>query len=527
MGLRALSATALALLALTTVGTRGAAAAPGWLPAVDLSLSWEHAESPQIAFATSGDEVAVWDTGGRIRGATRQAGGTWSAPVDLSPSWQHAESPRVAVSARYTVVVWEGGSGIWSTTHQWHGGWAGPAQISGAGHDPQVAMNFGGDGVAVWRRDGGIWSARSLEAGYNRGHVWLDEVRVSAAAPSQPQVAIDYEGDEVAVWTLQDGSNRIVQSATRPRGGAWTAPVNLSSSRGSAVSDPQVAMSRHGDAVAAWTYEEGGKYLVQSASRRPHGSWSAPTDLSAPQGKMDAMEPHVAIDPWGDAVAAWVRQDGISQALQSATRPRVGAWSAPVNLSTVPGREISEPRVAVGREGDAVAAWVRGWNVKSATRPRGGTWSAPVTLSAPAHKAYDQDASHLEVAAESKGGAAAIWQRSAYGRTIVQTARREDAASRRRAQAYAAPVAQRKGANVRLALRCRGHGSCRGSVKLFFEHTLIAKRRFALAAHRGRTLVIKLNRRGRKLVRKTHRHRLKLELRGRGVKNRSEVLKGL
>ncbi len=532
VGLRALSATALALLALATVGAANAAAAPGWLPAVNLSAAGRNAKSPQIAIDYLGDAMAVWDSGGTIRSATRRAGGAWSAPVDLSPSRQHAESPQIAATSFLeAVAVWGAGGRIWSATRNpaWIGGWSLPLVGVAGGHEPQVAISSSAtsEAVAVWRHGDGIWSASGIPGNTERGHFWDAPVRVSAAGPFPPQVGIDREGDEVAVWILQDGSNRIVQSATRPRGGAWSAPVDLSPSGGSAVSDPQVAFDYHGDAVAVWAFEDGGKYLVQSASRPRGGAWSAPVDLSAPQRKMDAMDPHVAIDPRGDgAVAVWTFQDGINQTLQSAMRPRDGAWSAPVDLSTLPGRAISEPRVAFDHQGDAVAAWERGWSIESATRPRGGAWSAPVTLSTPAHKAYDQDASHLELAAGPHGDAVAVWQRSGDRGTIVQAASREAAAPRRRPQAYAAPVAHRKGTNVLLELLCRGHGSCRGAVKLFFEHRPIAKGRFTLAAHRARALRIKLNRRGRELVRNTHRHRLKLELGGRCVEHRTEVLKG-
>jgi len=94
-------------------------------------------------------------------------------------------------------------------------------------------------------------------------------------------------------------------------------------------------------------------------------------------------------------------------------------------------------------------------------------------------------------------------------------------------RSYAARIARRKGSKVLLRLRCRGSGRCRGLVKLLVGHELIGKARFRIAAGRAKVIRVKLNHKGRKLLRKTHRHRLKLKLRGRDVKPRVLVLKQL
>lgn len=91
-------------------------------------------------------------------------------------------------------------------------------------------------------------------------------------------------------------------------------------------------------------------------------------------------------------------------------------------------------------------------------------------------------------------------------------------------RSYAARVAHRKGSKVLLRLRCQGSGRCRGLVKLRVGHKLIGKARFAIAAHRAKVLPVKLNLAGKKLLRRAHRHRLKVKLSGRNVKPRVLVL---
>src|SRR4051794_520801 len=122
---------------------------------------------------------------------------------------------------------------------------------------------------------------------------WLAPVHVSLAGQKSPmpQVAVDADGDAVAVWERWNGTNYIVQAASRAAGGGWQAPVDLSAAGGSATR-PQVAVDPRGDAVAVWGRWNGTDRIIQAASRAAGGGWQAPVDLSATGQSAD--EPHVA-----------------------------------------------------------------------------------------------------------------------------------------------------------------------------------------------------------------------------------------
>jgi Glycine rich protein len=90
--------------------------------------------------------------------------------------------------------------------------------------------------------------------------------------------------------------------------------------------------------------------------------------------------------------------------------------------------------------------------------------------------------------------------------------------------ALAARVAKVKGGKALLKLRCRG-GRCGGVAKLQVGGKLIGKARFSIAAGKAKMVRVKLNGRGKKLLRHARRHRLQAKLRGRGVKPRTVVLK--
>jgi hypothetical protein len=125
---------------------------------------------------------------------------------------------------------------------------------------------------------------------------WLEPVSLSTTTRDAyaPQVAVDPQGDAVAVWRRSSGTGDRVQSATRPAGGAWQAPVDLSAP-GAIGFDPQVAVDRQGGAVAVWQrYDDADNLIVQGATRPAGGAWQAPVDLSAGS---NAADPQVAVDP--------------------------------------------------------------------------------------------------------------------------------------------------------------------------------------------------------------------------------------
>lgn len=370
---------ALAALTVAAVVPGGALAAPTWLAPSDLSATGQDAGHAQVAVDPAGDAVVVWQRydGSEeiVQAASRPAGGTWQPPTNLSAPGQDAEEPRVAIDQA-------------------------------------------GDAIAVWRRSDG--SNQIIQAaGRPAGGTWAPAVSLSAAGESarEPAVVVDPAGGATVVWARFDGSNTIVQAASKPAGGVWQSAVDLSTA-GRNASRPDIGVDAAGDAVAIWERYDGSSYIIQSASRPAGASWGAPLNLS--EIGENAEEPTVSIDPAGDAVAVWWRFEGGDQVIQSTSRSAGGTWQGPVNISA-PGIGASEPDVAVGPTGDAVAVWTRNdgahYIVQSASRPAGGSWQAPTNLSA-----TGQDAGHAEVGVDQAGDAVATWERYDGSEFVVQAA---------------------------------------------------------------------------------------------------------
>ena len=250
---------------------------------------------------------------------------------------------------------------------------------------------------------------------------WLEPTNLSALGrnASEPQVAVDAAGDTVAVWSRTDGSHTIIQSSSRPAGGAWTPVADLSAS-GRSATEPQVAVDAVGNAVAVWSRTNGSHTVIQGASRPTGGDWTSPLDIS--DSERSAVESEVAVDPAGNAVALWSRFDGSDDIVQGALLvPGSGSrWSEPVDISTA-GENAEEPQVAVDGAGNAVAVWSRleGSNTiaQAAYRASGGPWGTPTDLSKAGGNAKEP-----QIAVDPGGSAIAVWSRAVGGLGTVQAA---------------------------------------------------------------------------------------------------------
>ena len=73
-------------------------------------------------------------------------------------------------------------------------------------------------------------------------------------------------------------------------------------------------------------------------------------------------------------------------ALTFAASAEAAAWQGPATISEATVNGDPSPTIALGRSGDAVAAWwddANGGRIAFARKRAGGTWSAPVTVAAP------------------------------------------------------------------------------------------------------------------------------------------------
>ena len=426
---------ACALMALAAVLALGAAPAVAiqgpWLAPVDLSAADQTAGAPQLAFAPDGTTTATWTapSGGVheiVQVSTRPPGGVFGSPVDLSATGQNASTPQLAVAADgTTIAIWsryELAGGIVQTSTRPPGGAFGPAvNLSVAGLEavtPQIAVAADGTATAVWRRDDG--SNHVIQASTRPvGGVFGAPVNLSATGQdaTAPQIAVAADGTTTAVWQRNNGSNEIVQASIRPPGGAFGPPVDLSVTTQDALA-PQLAVAADGTTTAIWSRNNGANYVIQASTRPAGGSFSAPVNLSVAGASAETPQLTIAAD--GSTTVVWSRSDGVNDRAQASTRPAGGAFAAPVDLSAA-GSGARDPQVATAADGSTTAIWRRfdgaTYIVQSSTRPAGGSFGPSVNLSP-----LGGNPVFAQIDAGLDGTATVIWANSIGANRIIQAA---------------------------------------------------------------------------------------------------------
>ncbi len=353
----------------------------------------------------------------------------FSAPVALSATGQDAFRPQVAVGRDgATTIIWPRFNGTnWiiqaATRPVGSATFSAAVNISAPGKDalsPQVEIGDDGSTTITWSRVGIIQYA-TRPAG---SVIFSAPVGISAPGRKalSPQIATSPYGD-VITWYRFNGSNNIIQAATRPAGSAtFNAAVNISVPGKNAYS-PQVAISRSGETTITWRRYIGNFSIIQVASR-PAGSsvFSAVMNLSA-SGE-DAAAPQVAVGPTGQTTITWYRFNGANEIVQVRTRPAGSSIFGAVNNLSAPGQDGYSPQIAVGPEGETTITWTR-YNgnkniIQVRTRPAGsGVFNAVVNLSAPGQSGHAP-----QIATGIEGTTTITWFRFNGNKTIIQAATR-------------------------------------------------------------------------------------------------------
>ncbi|MCB0873616.1 MAG: FG-GAP repeat protein, partial [Thermoleophilia bacterium] len=396
----------------------------GWGSSTSLTSSGAFMDSPKVGIDASGNAVAAWrehdGSNYLIMTAHRPAGGSWSAPTALTSTGFDASAPLLSVASDGTAMVgWTRSDGATLRMQVKRGTtagvWGSVTNVSNAGVSalyPALAMNDAGVAVAAW-----YVSGTGLRAARFDGTTWETPQTVRTGTPVYPDVAINASGEIGLVWDNWNGSNSVVEAATRSGGGAWSASTALSAA-GQDAGSATVTVTPDGTMVAAWQRSDGVNTIVQTSVRPAAGAWGAAQDRSA--AGQDAGAANLAALADGRVLLAWDRTDGTAYRVQAAERSAAGTWGATATLSDV-GENGFGPNLATSA-GAAVLSWYR-WDgsryrIQAVTQPAAGTWSSVDTLSATGVSAYQNDA-----AMAPDGTVVTVWYRTTTPRAIESAVR--------------------------------------------------------------------------------------------------------
>jgi PKD repeat protein len=282
------------------------------------------------------------------------------------------------------------------------------------GPSPKVGIDAQGNAIAVWAKPlaaSNVIQAAVRPAGGTFGPA-NDISDPSRTANTDPDIAMSATGSAVAVWSWNDGSKTVIQVATRPAGGSFPAAgaATTISASGQNATNPRVAMNDRGDTAVVWTRTNGTNVIAQARVRPAGSTFAATVDLSA--AGADAGSPDVAIDPAGRATAVWTR----SNLVESRFLTSAGALDGGIDNVSDAAESVGSPSVALDDANNAVAVWTGGTLTKAASRASRASFAPPQTVSSPG------DSNALpRVAMDRAGNAVAIWSQ---GLAVVQASRR-------------------------------------------------------------------------------------------------------
>lgn len=242
---------------------------------------------------------------------------------------------------------------------------------------------------------GSGWAAPELLGVSNEGW-WQD--------PKQPDpvAAMNGNGDAVVAWS-GNPSHPDGIFARRSSPGSGFGPLDMVTKDSPLATT--LALHDDGSAVVGWSTQT----AVESRASDSNANWGAIQDLAQFSGWL-----RLSVGLGGSTVALWSRYSAnAGEVVETATRSPMGTWSAPETLATDPS-DFSRPMLAVTTTGFGIGAWNR-WSAGAlcygdpTVRVLGanGVWQPE----SPVPKLNEGPSAIFSLSASNAGRAVVAWER--------------------------------------------------------------------------------------------------------------------
>jgi hypothetical protein len=327
---------------------------------------WVAMDRPEIGRDRRGQPLLVWPHRSGIEPSIRAssfARGRWARPWVVkrledgrSPRWvQLATNERgdaALVWANVSRVV-QMPSFIEVSARLRNGRWS-PTKILVEARDATVAIDRGGNTVAVWNGPKGIESAilRAGSSSWSRPRV--------IGRGFCPRLGVDGPGNFVAAW-IHPQHNGLEVAIRRARSGAWGRPQVVGATPAYCGPDgrPSLAVGRGGMVALAWKTAHVRGAIEATRMRLQDGRWEPPRVISRPARE---ISPSVAIDVdhRGTIFVVWehLTSDLTSTVDAVVRRAAAAEWPSPVQLTPSADTRRTANEVVARGKGRALAAWV-------------------------------------------------------------------------------------------------------------------------------------------------------------------------
>ena len=211
---------------------------------------------------------------------------------------------------------------------------------------------------------------------------WSPPWLVSDALPisADPALAVTPDGTLHAVWEDDFlGSPRIIY-ASKPVGGDWSIPLtDISGVTTGTPGRPDIAATPNGAVHVLWHVDAGGgSFDVWYATKPAGGSWSTPVQITTGG---ESADPSLVAGSDGSLHALTTF---FAAGVRYLRKPVGGSWTPEKTFLPVSGSAIGLPSLAIGSGGSLYGVWLEfrspNWSVVFVEKPAGGVWGAQVTL---------------------------------------------------------------------------------------------------------------------------------------------------
>lgn len=264
-----------------------------------------------------------------------------------------------------------------------------PLAGPGSAYGLQIAVDVGGDGIAVWSQPVDSEFAVFANRFDNQTKAWGTATAIHAAENLVWEIAVSLhpDGNATVVWSQRDGGRPSLWGSHFAGGKGWVSPTLIAEYAAGGVSGPATSGDSQGRSIAVWTHREGDTSRLWESRFSPGSGWGT-AKLLETEFATSLYGAEIAADSSGNAVSVWIvsRFSGGDEVAGNRFDAASGNWTPAVGLVTNR-TGVRELRLAVDQAGNATAVWTEEavnftHSDVVASRFNSGTasWEAPVAI---------------------------------------------------------------------------------------------------------------------------------------------------
>lgn len=382
------------------------------------------ARTPQVAFDTAGNAIAVWKqdsgTSTNARANRYTAGSGWgeAETIELNDNGD-VKAPQIAVdNAGNGLAVWAQSDGtldnIRANRYTPDNGW-GTAQTIGDGNafTPQIAFDSSGNAIAVWIQYDDTSQSNIVRANrFTPATGWgtTDTIEGDSGDGRAPQIGFDGSGNALAVWELSSGAEVNIRANRFTPDNGWGSAETIDTETEDARR-PQIAVDDAGNALAVWRQNDGTRDNIWANRFSTDNGWGSAEKIETDDSG-GALDPQIALDASGNALAVWEQNDGSRYNIRANRYTAENGWGGAEIIETDNDGGAFNPQIAIDDAGNALAVWEQSDGTRDNIRanrytPENG-WGTDETIETDDAGGAQQ----AQIAVNGSGMGIAVWQQS-------------------------------------------------------------------------------------------------------------------